>query len=77
LGLGQAIGASIQNAIWNASRQLIKKSPGDISSAKGQVVSDTKLELWLSNRPKTQLNPPKMRRYKSAESARKWFAKAA
>jgi DNA (cytosine-5)-methyltransferase 1 len=75
LGLGTAIG----RMLLAVSRRTDKSGlPRDSKVRLGRVrCADANLEKRLNNRPKTKLNPPRMRKNKSPEAARRWLQRMA
>jgi DNA (cytosine-5)-methyltransferase 1 len=75
VGLGRAIGRVLLRVARQTDSLGLSK---EAEKRRGQVVCfDPNLARRLKERPKTQLNPPKLRRYKDPETARLWLEKIA
>ncbi len=78
--IGNAVPVSLGEAVGRALRKTMKKTAAkglseDAQDRKGVVKCvDPVLEERLKNRPKTQLNPPRMRQDPDPKAARKWLA---
>jgi DNA (cytosine-5)-methyltransferase 1 len=77
LQIGNAVPVGLGDALGKMLLKLMKKNSVQLRKRKGSVSSaDPKLDIWLKKRPKTQLNPPHMRRIKSLERAKEWLKAA-
>lgn len=78
--IGNAVPLSVGEAIGRMLKKTMKKTetkglPKDAEARKGVVkCGDPILEERLKNRPKTQLNPPRMRLDPDPKAARAWLA---
>jgi DNA (cytosine-5)-methyltransferase 1 len=69
LGLGRAVGESLRRLL-ERQRRLNKR-------LRGTAVCDPRLQKSLARQKVTKLNPSRMRRYRSADTAHKWLVASA
>jgi DNA (cytosine-5)-methyltransferase 1 len=73
--IGNAVPLGLGYAIGSRFRDLLRRPKKADPSLCGKVIcADAVLATSLANRRITMLNPPHMRRYQSAETARRWLA---
>lgn len=72
IGLGRAIGLMLLKTM-RASAKLESKREGKARLGK-VVCADPVLESRLKDRPKTKLNPPRLRKIQDSKAARKWMS---
>lgn len=74
IGLGRAIGKMLVGVAWRTDSGLQAKH----WKRRGEVAcADPILAMRLENRPKTDLNPPRMRKNKDRAAARRWLQQMA
>jgi DNA (cytosine-5)-methyltransferase 1 len=74
IGLGRAIGKMLISVASRTDRGVL---PRHWSWRRKVVCGDPVLAQRLKNRPKTKLNPPRMRKNKDPEAARQWLQQIA
>ena len=67
VGLGQAIGKAVREAARKGRKQKDESLKGVVACTNGALVRR------IAKRPRTMLNPPRMREIKNAEAVTEWF----